>query len=156
MTNFQAGVNAGDFAVVLYNTQVQVNITFDEFDSSSKLYTAISSLQVIPSNSGGSDLEQLFNTTFNKKPQLLLMMRKETNESYANEYKVSDGRLKGVKKIAVTFGVENNLRDISDFHEVLQYSDTSKFGQSSLINLITDTLCNGKSLMFVHHVFANG
>lgn len=156
MTNFQAGVNAGDFAVALYNTQVQVNITFDKFDSSSKLYTAISSLQVIPSNSGGSDLEQLFNTTFNKKPQLLLMMRKETNESYANEYKVSDGRLKGVKKIAVTFGVENNLRDISDFHEVLQYSDTSKFEQSSLINQITDTLCNGKSLMFVHHVLANG
>lgn len=156
MTNFQAGVNAGDFAVALYNTQVQVYITFDEFDSSSKLYTAISSLQVIPSNSGGSDLEQLFNTTFNKKPQLLLMMRKETNELYANEYKVSDGRLKGVKKIAVTFGVEKNLRDISDFHEVLQYSDTSKFEQSSLINLITDTLCNGKSFMFVHHVLANG
>ena len=141
---------AGDFAVVLHSTQVHVNITFDQFDSFVNLQRAISALPFMDPISSGSDLGKLFNTTFSKTPEVFLLLKKETKATYTNGYKVPDGKLKGVKKIAVTFGAESNIKDISDFHSVLQYDDTTKFSESSVINKITETLCYGTSASYVN------
>ena len=146
VTNFQSGASAGDFAVVLYNTRVHVNITFGQFDSFYNLQNAINTLPFMHSNKKGSDLDNLFNATFVKIPEVFLLVKEELNEKYAVGLRVADGKLKGVKKIAVTFGVQSNIRDISDFHAVFQYADTSKFSEFSVITKITDTICHGKSL----------
>ena len=94
-------------------------------------------------------LYQLFNTTFAKIPEVFLFVKEELKEKYALGLRVADGKLKGVKKIAVTFGVQSNIRDISDFHAVFQYVDTSKFYELSVIRNITDTICQGKSHSYV-------
>lgn len=145
VTNFQSGASAGDFAVVLYNTRVHVNITFGQFDSFYNLQNAINSLPFLHSNKRGSDLYQLFNTTFAPLPEVFLLVKEELNEKHAVGLRVADGKLKGVKKIAVTFGVQSNIRDISDFYAVFQYADTSKFFEFSVISKITNTICHGKS-----------
>ena len=132
--------------MVLYNTRVHVNIAFGQFDSFYNLQNEINTLPFMHSNKKGSDLDHLFNTTFAKIPEVFLLVKEELNEKYAVGLRVADGKLKGVKKIAVTFGVQSNVRDISDFHAVLQYGDTSKFSEFSVISKITDIICHGKSL----------
>lgn len=142
VSNFRHPAKAADFAVVLYNTQVRISITFDQFVGFRDLTDAIKSLVIMDPISSGSDLAQLFNTTFTKTPEVFLMLKKETKvAAYSPGFKVPDGRLGGVKKIAVTFGESSNIRDISNFHAVLQYADTIRFFDYPVINKITETLC---------------
>ena len=138
----------GDFAVLLYNTQVRVNITFDQFDGLliTDLNNAVTSLSFMDPIISGTDLQKLFNTTFSKTPEVFMMLKKETNATYPSGFKVPDGKLGGVKKIAVTFGVESNIRAIADFHTVFQYADTAYFNTYSEYTKISDTLCYGTCL----------
>ena len=138
--------NAADVAVVLYNTDVHLNITFDQFNGFSPLNTAIGSLSPLTPASSGSDLEKLFNTTFTKTPQVFLMLKKEVNSTYPEGFKVPDGKLGGVKKIAVTFEKASNIRDIADFHEVIYFVNSHQFSNNNAINRIADALCYGKRL----------
>lgn len=136
--------NAADVAVVLYNTDVHLNITFDQFNEFSPLNKAISWLSRLAPVSRGSDLEKLFNTTFTKTPQVFLMLKKEVNSTYPQGFKVPDGKLGGVKKIAVIFEKASNIRDIADFHAVIHFVDSYEFYRIPVINEVTDALCYGK------------
>ena len=141
--------NPADVAVVLYNTNVHVNITFDQFgDKFFPLGNAIISLPFMDPASSGSDLEKLFNTTFTKTPEVFLMLKREINATYPGGFKVPSGKqLGGVKKIAVTFGTKSNIKDISDFHAVIHVVDTVEFSKTSVIEEVARTLCYGKSFM---------
>ena len=138
--------NAADVAVVLYNTEVHLNITFDQFNEFSPLNKAIRRLSPLPPLSRGSDLEKLFNTTFTRTPQAFLMLKKEVKSTYPQGFKVSDGKLGGVKKIAVIFEKASNIRDIANFHAVIHFIDSYKFYEHRVINKVTDALCYGKHL----------
>ena len=144
------GGNADDVAVVLYNTDVQVAIKFGQFNGFVPLDVAINNLSRMASVSSGSDLEKLFNTTFMRIPKVLLMLKKEVNSTYPEGFRVPDGKLGGVKKIAVIFEKASNIRDIADFHEVIHVDETYKLRKStvpSVIKRVTDELCNGKRFM---------
>lgn len=136
--------NAADVAVVLYNTDVHVSIRFGQFKEFVPLGTAISSLSPVTPVSRGSNLEKLFNTTFMRTPEVFLMLKREVNSTYPEGFKVPDGRLGGVKKIAVIFEKPSNIRDIADFHAVIHVVDSFEFYRSSVIDKVTETLCYGK------------
>ena len=136
--------NAADVAVVVYNTDVHLNITFDQFNEFSPLNKAIRRLSPLAPVSNGSDLEKLFNTTFTRTPQVFLMLKKEVKSTYPQGFKVPDGKLGGVKKIAVIFEKASNIRDIADFHAVIRFVDSYEFYQTPVINQVTDALCYGK------------
>ena len=138
------GGNADDVAVVLYNTDVQVAIKFGQFNGFAPLGDAINNLSRMTSVSRGSDLEKLFNTTFTRIPEVLLMLKKEVNSTYPEGFRVPDGQLGGVKKIAVIFEKASNIRDIADFHEVIYVDETYKLAGRSVAKRVTDELCNGK------------
>ena len=136
--------NPKDVAVALYNTKVRVNITFDQFDSFSSLQNAIYGLPLLDSATDGSDLVNLFNTKFTKLPEVFMMIKKERNATYSAGFKIPDGRLGNVKKIAVTFGVKSNIVSIADFHRVFQYKKSEEFNPYSQYSKISKTLCYGR------------
>lgn len=136
--------NAADVAVVLYNTDVHLNITFDQFNEFSPLNRAIDRLSPLAPVSRGSDLEKLFNTSFTRTPQVFLMLKKEVNSTYPQGFKVPDGKLGGVKKIAVIFEKASTIKDIADFHAVIHFVDSHAFSETPAINKVTDALCYGK------------
>lgn len=133
-----------DVAVALYNTQVRVNITFDQFHSFTNLRNAISGLPLLDSATDGSDLVNLFKTEFTKLPEVFMMIKKERNASYSAGFKIPDGRLGGVKKIAVTFGVKSSIVSIAGFHRVFQYKNSEDFNPYPQYNKISETLCYGR------------
>ena len=133
-----------DVAVALYNTQVRVNITFDRFNSFTNLRNAISDLPLLDSAKDESDLVNLFNTKFTKLPEVFMMIKKERNATYSAGFKIPDGRLGRVKKIAVTFGVKSNIGSIADFHRVFQYEKSEEFNPYSQYSKISETLCYGR------------
>lgn len=137
--------NAADVAVVLYSTYVNVNIKFGQFNEFSPLNSAITRLSPMNTTSSGSDLEKLFNTTFTRTPEVFIMLKKEVNATYPPGFKIPNGKLGGVKKIAVTFGKASNIKDISDFRAVIHVDDTFDFFETALINKVANTLCYGKS-----------
>ena len=142
------GGNAADVAVVLYDTDVHVSIKFGQFQGFLALSDAISNLSSMTSVSRWSDLEKLFNTTFRRTPEVFMMLKKEVNSTYPEGFKVPDGKLGGVKKIAVTFEEASNIRDIADFHAVIHVDDSYKFNHDrQVIDKVTETLCYGKRLM---------
>ncbi|XP_073239864.1 uncharacterized protein [Porites lutea] len=130
-----------DVAIALYNTQVRVNITFDRFNSFTNLRNAISDLPLLDSAKDESDLVNLFNTKFTKLPEVFMMIKKERNATYSAGFKIPDGRLGNVKKIAVTFGVKSNIGSIADFHRVFQYKKSEEFNPYSQYSKISKTLC---------------
>ena len=136
------GGNAADVAVVLYNTDVHLNITFDQFNEFSPLNEAIRSLSPMARVSRGSDLRKLFNTTFTRTPEVFLMLKKEVNSTYPEGFKVPDGKLGGVKKIAVIFEKASNIRDIADFHAVIHVVNSDKLYENH--EKVEDALCYGK------------
>ena len=136
--------SAADVAVLLYNTDVHVNITFDQFHKFVPLSNAVSSLSRLIPVASGSDLEKLFNTTFTRTPEVFFMLKREVNSTYPEGFKVPDGKLGGVKKIAVIFDKKSNIRNIADFHNVIHVVDSFEFSQSSVSGMITEALCNGK------------
>ena len=136
--------SAADVAVVIYNTDVHLNITFDQFNEFSPLNKAIRRLSPLVPVSNGSDLEKLFNTTFTRTPQVFLMLKKEVKSTYPQGFEVPDGKLGGVKKIAVIFEKASNIRDIADFHAVIHFADSYEFYETPVINQVTDALCYGK------------
>lgn len=136
------GGNAADVAVVLYNTDVHLNITFDQFDKFLPLNEAIRSLSPTAPVLRGSDLRKLFNTTFTRTPEVFLMLKKEVNSTYPVGFKVPDGKLGGVKKIAVIFEKASNIRDIADFHAVIHVANSDKFYENR--EKVKDALCYGK------------
>ena len=139
--------NAADVAVVLYNTEVHLNITFDQFNEFSPLNKAIRRLSPLaPLSRGSADLEKLFNTTFTRTPQVFLMLKKEVTSTYPQGFKGSDGKLGGVKKSAVIFEKASNIRDIANFHAVIHFIDSYEFYKNRVINKVTDALCYGKRL----------
>lgn len=133
-----------DVAIALYNTQVRVNITFDRFNSFTNLRNAISDLPLLDSAKDESDLVNLFNTKFTKLPEVFMMIKKERNATYSAGFKIPDGRLGNVKKIAVTFGVKSNIGSIADFHRVFQYKKSEEFNPYSQYSKISKTLCYGR------------
>lgn len=143
------GGNAADVAVVLYSTNVHVSINFGQFNGFVSLGKAISNLSSMTPVSRGSNLEKLFNTTFTRPPEVFLMLKKEVNSTYPEGFKVPDGKLGGVKKIAVTFEKASNIRDIADFHAVIHVDDPYEFNLTPVIDEVTETLCYGKRLYFM-------
>jgi len=136
------GGNAANVAVVLYNTDVHLNITFNQFNEFSPLNKAIRRLSPMARVSRGSDLRKLFNTTFTRTPEVFLMLKKEVNSTYPEGFKVPDGNLGGVKKIAVIFEKASNIRDIADFHAVIPVVNSDKLYENR--EKVEDALCYGK------------